>query len=144
MNVSELKTWETRTTTASGYTFTYQHAMIPITINGETRDVECKRWFSNDEQKFRDRFETVNDAALFSKGRGGKLWPHRVKVWVRDDGTLKVDLSATILNRHAYRAVAWIDFQTSHLSQHNSAHYGPPAEPMRDTEAWSIAAHEKD
>lgn len=117
-----MKTWITEKQ-YSDCTLRDEHAIVQLTLAGETREVEIVRPIYTSGSPS-DRWDTVKDVALFSKGRGGKLWPGRISFWVQADGSLKPGFNRTFLNRSGYRAIAWVDKVEGHRSEHNSARIG--------------------
>lgn len=88
---------------------------LPLRIDNEMRMVTVtNRGFMT------DRLDTVQQVGFYQK-RGGKLWKAAVTFWKQADGSWKASRYGVFLNRGGYTLVAWSDYQSSHVSQHNSA-----------------------
>jgi hypothetical protein len=100
----------------------YIYKTIEVNIGGDKREVEFRHWVG-DREFFPLMWSSVQgNIAVFTKGRGGKLWPHGLTMWQHEDGTFKLAKVETILNRCAYMLAGWADKLPQHRSQHNSAH----------------------
>ena len=87
------------------------------TIKGETRLVECRCIFADQQ-----RYDSIHFEGLYQKRPGQKVWPDKLYFFLQKDGSYRLCTTATILNRSGYRLVGWNgDYKGDNYSQHNSA-----------------------
>lgn len=98
----------------------YHTETISITINGETRELECTV-ITHDGKPYQ-AYTDDRDVAIYRKG-SGKVWERCVTLWPTKDGEWRVDHNACIMNRNGYRLIGWNQNRVpeSAKSKHNSA-----------------------
>jgi hypothetical protein len=107
-------------TLESGTVIEREIRSFPATINGETREVEAVDVWGDAQA-----FDTLTNVALFSKGRGGKLWKGTLRFWRRKNGSYSSNYDGNFLNRSGYRAIRFNDEEfAQYLSQHNTSGQG--------------------
>lgn len=89
---------------------------LPITINGETREVQFRVYATNEGKMI----WSVGSLGLFQKRAGQKCWPQTLFCWKQADGSYKLSTQTTILNRTGYRLIGWAN-EGQNFSNHNSA-----------------------